>query len=474
MNGDVNGDAQEVHDRAPAAVLFVSILVLAALAGGIAYLLLSGDDRYPAAWDDRVAPLAQWTAQERGLDFEHPVKVNFLTDSEYTAATTAEPTGDEADELADVTAEMRALGLISGDLDLAGSMNTLNDSGTLAFYSPTTEQVYVRGQELTPSLRVTIVHELVHVLQDQHFDLTRTETLENGRGSVLRAIAEGDAGRIEAIYVEEELTAAEREAYDAGAADETEAVDDIREEVPDALTAVFAAPYAFGEPLVYYLVQVEGEAAVDDALRNPPSEEVLLNPRLWGMPEAEEIDVDVVAPGGTTEIRSDFFGPIAWFLVLSSRMEPGAALDAVDGFGGDRYVSYRDGERVCVRATVVGDDDEATATLEDALRRWVEGGAPEAGSVERDDDSNLRFQACDPGTDHEAAGSLQLEALALPVTRTAVYMEVRGIASAEEVAWCVAGGLVGQLTLADLVNPNLAQERDLSAMMIETTAACSG
>lgn len=464
-----------LYDRAPAAVLFAAIVVLAVLAGGIAYLVLSKDDRYPDEWDERVTALATWTARERGLEFEHPVEVNFLSESEYTAATTSEPTTEEDDEeIEAVVAEMRALGLVSGDLDLVDSLNTLSDSGTLAFYSPETKEVYVRGETLTPALRVTLVHELVHVLQDQHFDLSRMSDLPSTRAAVMRAVAEGDAGRIEDIYVDEALTDAERQEYENDSGDQgDEAFDTIRDEVPDALTALFSAPYIFGEPLVTYLDDTGGTDSIDEALRNPPSEEVLFNPHLWNSPEAEEIEVEVDMPSGATELQRDVFGPIAWYLVLSSRVDPSTALAAVDGLGGDSFVSYRDGQKVCVRMTVTGDDEAATATIEQALTQWVAAGPPDTSSVVRDDDSNLQFQACDPGTGDAAADDFALEVLALPATRTAVYLEVRNSGAPEDRAWCVADGLVRQFTLEDLVNPDLAQEQDLVAMMNAAMAGCS-
>ena len=49
-------------------------------------------------------------------------------------------------------------------------------------------------------MRVTLAHELTHVLQDQHFDLERLADPDFDRADELRAMAEGDAGRIEDAY----------------------------------------------------------------------------------------------------------------------------------------------------------------------------------------------------------------------------------------------------------------------------------
>src|SRR2546421_342462 len=67
-----------------------------------------------------------------------------------------------------------ALAVVDGDPDLLADDDTLADAGTLAFYDFRTKVVNVRGHTMTPGLRVTLAHELTHVLQDQHFDVTQS------------------------------------------------------------------------------------------------------------------------------------------------------------------------------------------------------------------------------------------------------------------------------------------------------------
>ena len=98
-------------------------------------------------------------------------------------------------------------------------------------------------------MRSTLAHELTHVLQDQHFGLNR-EFDTDGEASVFRALVEGDANRIEAVYADklsesdhDQLVAAQR--ADRGAAD--------LGKVPPALVQLFGAPYALGGPLVDFI-----------------------------------------------------------------------------------------------------------------------------------------------------------------------------------------------------------------------------
>lgn len=441
-------------DRAPRLLVGLSILVVLAVIAGGAYVVLRGGRQYPSAWDPRVGPIATWVAEERDLAFDHPVDVQFLTDDEYREASTggedvADPTQDAA--LDDALAQLRALGLIAGEVDLGEATDTLSDSGTLAYYDAATEKVYVRGQELTPALRVTLAHELTHVLQDQRFDLERLGDLDEGESSTLRALAEGDAGRIEDIYAAEELTAEERTAYEADAASSgTEATEKLEADVPPILTALFAAPYVFGPSLVANLDRSGGSKAIDEALQDPPGEDVLFNPLLDGTDAAGAETLTVEAPKGSEVIDDGEFGPTAWYLLLASRLEPSTALRATDGLAGDGYTVFRTDDRVCVQARADGDAESDVTDLNDALTAWVAQSPPDTASVEVVD-GVVRFESCDPGADAKAVGSVSVELLQLPVLRTQLYGEVIAAEGTDAMARCVAQAVIDRFAFSQIV-----------------------
>src|SRR5690606_14306059 len=118
------------------------------------------------------------------------------------------------------------------------------------------------------------VHELVHALQDQRFDLDRLSTLEDpGAATAFRAIVEGDATAVEQIYIQQ-LGAADHDRYEAllsSQYDETPLAG-----VPGVLTASFSAPYALGTPLVGIVRSEHGWEGVDELLRRPPTTELEL------------------------------------------------------------------------------------------------------------------------------------------------------------------------------------------------------
>ena len=455
-------------DRAPRWVLaLAAVVVLGVVAGGV-YLVREGGRQYPGEWDPRVASLAAWVAEHRHLDFEHPVTVNFLTAKEYTAASTGgggETSADQQESLDQAEAELRAFGLISGDIDLGKESDTLSDSGSLAFYSPATEEVYVRGTELTPGVRVTLAHELTHVLQDQHFDLD----LDGDRGQVQRALAEGDAGRIEDEYRTKVLTDDEQTEADTqqqGSDEDQEAV----ESVSPVLTALFAAPYWFGPQLIAYLDQTGGDERIDEALQDPPTSEVLFDPLLYGSDAAKEPadPPKAKAPAGAKVLEEDTVGPTVWYLMISARLDEKAALQAVDGLAADAYVLYRDGEETCVNAVATADTPEDLSQFANALTLWA-GQSPGGTATVEQGDGMVRLRSCDPGTDAPAVGSVEVDALALPVVRTQLYNELRKQGATDDQARCFVKRAISELSVDELTGPS---SPELQAKITEIATGC--
>ncbi len=307
------------------------IAVIGALIAAAVVLDDQGID-HPDEWDERVADLAAFVERERGLEFDHPVTVEFLTEDEYSDRARVDE-GMLADEDREAMEEsgtvLEALGLVPVDIDMFDTSNEMADTGTLAFYDPVTESVTVRGTEMTTSLEVTLVHELVHVAQDQAFDLTQPPPDESsGAHEAFDALVEGDAVRIELAYVDS-LSADEQDAYwDDYSADYDEAEADLGD-VPTALQAMFAAPYVLGQPIVDLIAEGGGNDAVDEAFGDPPgSSEHLFDPRSYfGDDTPVDVDEPEIPPGGDEIGEADSLGATTLFVMLSERIDPLVALD---------------------------------------------------------------------------------------------------------------------------------------------------
>ena len=390
-------------------VLALWITLVLALGAGTAILDLRADDGppHPDDWDPRVVDIAAFDEKARHLDFDHPVYVDFLTPEQYTKLSRTDESSLDADTRRyydDLAARYRALGLAGGELDIFGATNDTNDSGTLAFYSPFTKRVYVRGTTLTPGLRVTIAHELVHALQDQNFDLTKyTKAPSASAATAYRALLEGDAVYVENEYVAQELSAAERKAYRAEQQRSFEESVTGLTNVPDALVTFFNAPYALGIPFVDLMNSVGETQAVDDALNDPPlSDEYLFDPATL-IGERTDPDsgadgpLDLREPKGTKLLSRGDFGLVSWYVMLGARIPAADALAAVRGWGNDGQVAYRKDGALCLDIVFEGDESGDVVEMADALRAWAKTLPKGMAKVDTTSRSRTKVSTCDPG-----------------------------------------------------------------------------
>lgn len=422
---------------------------------------------YPKAWDDRVVPYVKLAEKLRDLEFEHPVTVEFQEPKAFEkglAADESDLNDDEREEIEQFTGMLRALGLVHGEVDLFKEQDKLTQGSTLAYYSFRDKRVRVRGTRLTPAVKSTLVHELVHVLQDQNFDAgKRSRKLadaDNSSGMAFHALVEGDARRIEETYAEQLGPKARRalrrdEARQAGDAEAS------TKGVPEVLQTMMGVPYALGEALLAVAV-LDGDDEVDKLFEEPPTtEENLLDPFTitWDDERARKVRKPELEKG-QKEVDSNTFESTGWLFTLAARLPLAEALRATDGWGGDRYVAYTEEKRTCVKIRYAGDSPRDADELHTALTRWIDRGPTGTASVEREDDDGLLFRSCDPGTRVKGSGEHSQEALELAVSRTYI---TRGLI---EDGWphregrCFATELVSGFTpeeiSAETASPELA------------------
>lgn len=445
----------------------VGVVAVVGLAAG-ALVVVNGGDDHPDEWDERVAPLAEFVERERGLSFDHPVTVEFLTEEEYSSASRTDEgalTDEDRQTIDEWGAIFTALGLVPEGTDLLDTTNEMSDAGTLAFYDPATERVTVRGTEMSTGLAVTLVHELVHVAQDQAFDLERPPPgTSSGAFEAYDALIEGDASRIELAYLgtlsgEEQTTYWDD--YDA----ELDESQDQLSDVPGALQALFAAPYVLGQPVVDIIASDGGNTAVDEAFDDPPaSGEHLFDPRSYFADDAPaDVDTPDVPDGAERIGTADELGATTLFVLLSERIDPLEALTAADGWGGDRYVAYRLDDRTCVRVDLVGDSPTDTDEIGRALESWAAVGPAGAASVDTTGEA-VALESCagaagaataPPGAPAEGRS---YDALGLPAARVQLMAVAAGAGQDPDDAFAVGDCFVRSVPLDLIVKANQADE----------------
>ncbi|HEY5155183.1 MAG TPA: hypothetical protein VIJ47_10650, partial [Acidimicrobiales bacterium] len=345
--------------------------------------------------------------------------------------------------------------------------------GTLAYYSSDTKKVRVRGTELTPALRVTLAHELTHALQDQHFDLNASEKKlkTDGEKTAFRALVEGDASGVEDAYVKA-MSDADKKAYDNE--DKAQGAASGYDKAPPILVANFTAPYTVGPPFVAALKAKGDNHGIDAALRDPPASEAAVLDLFTYLDGNTVIPVDTPAlDPSETRVDDGDFGATTWYLMLARRLDVHEALKAVDGWGGDSYVTYSQAnDEVCVRAAYRGKTTADTDEMERLLQAWADKGSGRPARVARDGDA-VQLTACDPGSEAKVAGTDRSpEAMELLAIRLDIDREGFDEKAPDSLVQCVANGVVDRLTLDDVASQDPAVQKKFSQAFDAALGSC--
>jgi hypothetical protein len=426
-----------------------------------------------AGWDTRVLPIAKQVEELRGLKFERPVPVVFLSDAAFEKKVRIDKgklsESDKA-EVARSEAQMRAVGLLPDGVNLIDAVSSLQASGALAYYDPKTKRVTARGTELDAATKVTLAHELTHALQDQHFDLQKLRRTAKRKhaSATLTALIEGDAVRVQQLYAAK-LPSDER---DAAASSSSSGADDALREaqaagVPDSLVVLFQSPYALG-PLMLELVQAaNGDRAIDGLFRSPPTaDSAYLTPdTLVDGSTVAKVSPPALQAGEIADGKPDVFGAFALYLILAARSDPVAALAVADGWDGDAMVTFTRDDTTCVRASFAGRSREASTAIFDALRDWAAGGASGAADVQQEG-SLTTFTACDPSAVGAATPDRSFAALTVAAVRNTFLAKLATQGVPVAVAGCTANGVVADPAFRPLLDvaaadPNAVPDADL-------------
>jgi hypothetical protein len=469
-----------------AATVAIAVAIAVLAAGGLAGLALVGGrdekaapaNEYPSAWDPRVTDLVAFVERERGLTFKHPVFIDFLDEATFRKAMTQDESSDEPDEaeIKSTTALLRAVGFLSGDVDLTAAGEELAGDGIVGAYVPEIERVAIRGENLDDARRATLVHELTHVLQDQHFDIgtyRSDEKRTSGEIAAYTAAVEADAEDVEDAWTAS-LPAAARETMNA--AREARSADADFKGVPEVFVELLGFPYAFGPTFLHAVEARDGAAGRNRLFTEPPrSEEHILLPQTY-------LDNQPVQPvkvpglmGKEKAVDRGDVGMLSLLVMLAERVDFGQAWAAVQGWSGDAYVAFDRAGTTCVRARVEFDEPAQAQRFTGVFDTWAKG----RPATYLRDEKSVVFESCDPGTaaSGRAEGHVSgIEGLGL---REAVIGSLKQGGAPPEAAACVGDGLLERLT-ADRVavsfradaKPDAALVREIQGTIVQLLPSC--
>lgn len=337
-----------------------------------------------------VAALSQFVEQQRGLTFRRPVAVTMLNNESFEAAV-SDVLAADAPDIDLLGRRLAALGLVPPGEDVAATMSSVVTAASIGFYEPGSDTIVVRGTAFDPLVRRSMVHELVHALDDQWFDLDRPEYADaaDERAFGLSAVAEGNAVRVHQAWVDTLGDDDQRE-LNRLEANFTQRID--TSQVPPVIIEMLNAPYTLGADLLWNLNVFEGEQAVDRALVEPPTTSSAV---LWPERYLAGFTPEVVAvpPADGEVFDQGMFGE--WMLrqALASTVGVAQATSASRGWRGDAFVGWVNADgNDCVRVDTKVATTAAADTLAEAVQAWV--ATLGDASSERLGPDTVRFTTC--------------------------------------------------------------------------------
>jgi hypothetical protein len=282
---------------------------------------------------------------------------------------------------------LQLLGFVPLDFDYEAETFKLLEAQLAGFYEPSDGTMYMAADLDDDNADATLAHELVHALQDQHYDLkphSKYTPGQSDKAGAFSALAEGDA------------TSAMADVLVGRAAKGKNALD-LPEEMfvaqvlgsvssgpgasaPHIMRTSLVSPYIQGTLFVHALRRSGGWAAVDRAWKDlPTTTEQILHAAKY---KTHEAALDVPAPAfaslgeGWKLADEDTYGELGLRLAFEEWTGADEAAEDASAWGGDRGVLVTASEgraALAIRVRYDGADAGADAHVRKAFASIASG-----------------------------------------------------------------------------------------------------
>lgn len=332
-----------------------------------------------SAQERRMPDLLRQAETWRGLPAKQPVKSRTLGEkqlAEFVVQAFREETPPE--DLRVMEVALKAFGLIPESMDLGTYLPKLLTGEIAGFYDPEDKSMslvlreggILAGKEGEAGLGsldnqraedMVLIHELVHALQDQHFDLAKfvkADVMSDG-AAARQALAEGDAtltmlNALLGTRVEEMPNV---DAYLAGSLSNPDLFMSGSEGLagaPAILRESLLFSYLQGNLFCVSVRRAGGQKLLDYAFRQDPplSTEQIFHPEKWHGKRDNPIeltwpDLSATLPGYQKASEGEM-GELSMRILLREALKDAKSAETgAAGWGGDRFAVYeKDGRRL--------------------------------------------------------------------------------------------------------------------------------
>ncbi len=327
---------------------FQSLIMLLAL------LVLGGPALTAYAQDNQETydAVSEEMADIRGLELLDPIDVQVKTRQQLQDETRSDLATDypQADRDDDQRV-LEAFGLIEPDQDLGDLYVDLLGEQVAGYYDPESNEMVVvassDANELSAADQITFAHEVVHALQDQHYDLESYNDIRldgtSDQSLAVTALIEGDATLAQIDFILGDL----RLARDFLAEIESEEISTEQlDNAPPIVSQTLLFPYDQGQVFTQFLFDEGGWDLIDEAYADPPTTtEQILHPEKYldGEEGIEVATPDLIGILGADwrTIDEDTWGEfqISVLLADGGDLSEDQVTMASEGWGGDAYAA---------------------------------------------------------------------------------------------------------------------------------------
>lgn len=331
-----------------------------------------------AALQATVDSLLAQVAAIRGLSWKRPVQAAWVARAHLPTLldSLAKAQGGSADGGASSDEVFVALGYLNSNESLESSQSDLVASGVAAFYEDHTDHLWVVTDQASSSDLVhTIVHELVHALQDQNFGDSVSDTAELDEDEAFTFLQEGEAEYVATLWSmgNPSMSTFDRYIPDLTLKRLADSLDSWGYgDLPLLVSIPTLAPYSSGVSFVHRVHEQLGWSGVDGLhADHPRSTTQTLHP-LAGLHEGF---VDwgchrFASAAGWDTLGSGRLGELYLTTLLYTQGNP-ATTGTAEGWNGDRFWIWR--TRDSLHHAVVGRVSMDSASIAASfLRRWGE------------------------------------------------------------------------------------------------------
>jgi hypothetical protein len=330
---------------------------------------------------DEIALNSQTQIEKtRALHFPEPVRRKTISREDFAAFLQERMARDlPPEKLEGVETTLKIFGLIPEATSLRETLLRQHQEGTAAFYDFETHTLHLLEGTPPAQLQQVMLHELVHALQDQRFDLGKILTAEREQGNTdrleaLRAVCEGEATLVQIGF---DPTAAATGSPDPAAALRTRMEESLKnQEILPYFKQQILFRYAQGTRFVQDIVREKGWEAMETLYREPRlSTTHILEPFTYLRPESARRPEPIrmpPAPAGYRPLHTGTLGALDTLLVLKQFLPATPVVpNLITGWIQDNYTVYQNQstKTPCLVWKTVWESSETAGTF---LKTYVE------------------------------------------------------------------------------------------------------